>query len=301
MTLHATLTSPCPEALQHAISKTVDGSGPFNLLITLTSVTPYCFFYLKSCNIRQVTFRPFSKKISLGPHLDISRCIMMPGDGTETITRLWVLFPIASYLLCAIPFGKIVGRGVAGMDITRTGSGNIGATNVTRELGLKWGILTLSLDVLKGFLSLSLFALFFPRFEIGTSLVALSALLGHQFSIYQGLKGGKGVATALGIYLAISPFPCLIALLFFLLIVYLWDFVSVGSILSAAIMPVLIFLYLESKVFFVLSLVLAALICLKHRDNIKRLMRREEVGWRKGRPMSDGREDGRVHHQSKNK
>lgn len=226
---------------------------------------------------------------------------MMPGDGTETITRLWVLFPIASYLLCAIPFGKIVGRGVAGMDITRTGSGNIGATNVTRELGLKWGILTLSLDVLKGFLPLSLFALFFPRFEIGTSLVALSALLGHQFSIYQGLKGGKGVATALGIYLAISPFSCLIALLFFLLIVYLWDFVSVGSILSAAIMPVLIFLYLESKVFFVLSLVLAALICLKHRDNIKRLMRREELGWRKGRPMSDDREDGRVHHQSKNK
>lgn len=203
-----------------------------------------------------------------------------------TVTELympqgfWILFPIATYLLCSIPFGRLIGKKVAGIDITRRGSGNIGATNVARELGLKWGVLTLFLDVLKGFIPVSLFAHLLPDYEIGISVVGLSALLGHQFSLYQRFRGGKGVATALGVYLAISPALSLIALLLFILTVYLLDFVSIGSILSASIMPILIIFSVKSDILTITSLIIAALICFKHKDNIRRLMRGEEKRWK---------------------
>ena len=213
----------------------------------------------------------------------------------------WILFPIASYLLCSIPFGRFIGLKAASIEITERGSGNIGATNVAREIGLKWGILTLALDVLKGFIPVYLFVLLFPDHEIGISIVGLSALLGHQFSLYQRFRGGKGVATALGIYLALFPLPSLIAMLLFTLTVYLFDIVSIGSILSASIMPVLLLSFGNSGILTITSLIIAALICLKHKDNIQRLIKGEERRWRRGAVMKGGQKGDPIPHRSKNR
>lgn len=201
--------------------------------------------------------------------------------GAQAFHYYWILFPVASYIVGSIPFGKLISRWVAGIDITQRGSGNIGATNVAREIGMKWGFLTLVLDVLKGFLPLFLFRLFFPQFQIGHAIVAISTLVGHQFSLYQRFRGGKGVATALGIFLAISPVSCLIALLFFLLTVYTWTFISLGSMVSASIMPLILILVGKSDPLVIASVITAGLICLKHKDNIQKLVKGEERRWRK--------------------
>ena len=158
-------------------------------------------------------------------------------NGLEMTYVYWIVFSISTYLLCSIPFGKIISHKVAAIDITQRGSGNIGATNVARELGLKWGILTLFLDVLKGFLPLYLLGLLFPDCHNGLSIVGLSALLGHQFSLFEKFRGGKGVATALGIYLAISPVSSIFGIILFILTVSVFDFISLGSMVSAAVMP----------------------------------------------------------------
>jgi len=194
------------------------------------------------------------------------------------------IFAVAAYLFGSIPFGKLIAGKVARIDITQKGSGNIGATNVARELGIKWGILTLVLDMLKGFVPVVLFACLAPKagigHEIGLSVVGLSALSGHQFSIFLKFRGGKGVGTALGIYLAISPLSCLSALLLFILIVYIWDFVSLASMTSAFSMPLLFALFGKTLPLVIGALIAAALICLKHKENIQRLLKGDERKWR---------------------
>jgi len=193
------------------------------------------------------------------------------------------IFAIAAYLFGSIPFGKLIARKVAHIDITQKGSGNIGATNVARELSVKWGILTLVLDMLKGFVPVVLFACLAPKagigHEIGLSVVGLSALSGHQFSIFLKFRGGKGVGTALGIYLAISPLSCLVALMLFILIVYIWDFVSLASMLSAFSMPLLFAIFGKTPPLVIGALIAAALICLKHKENIQRLLKGDERKW----------------------
>jgi glycerol-3-phosphate acyltransferase PlsY len=201
--------------------------------------------------------------------------------GLPPIHIFHILFPAVSYLVGSIPFGKLISRRVANIDITQKGSGNIGATNVARELGLKWGILTLILDVLKGFIPTFLFDLFFPHFEIGLCAVGLFAVIGHQFSLYQRFRGGKGVATALGIYLAIAPIPCIMALALFVLTVYISNYVSLGSLISISTMPLFIIFHGKSATITITSLITAFLICLKHKENIRRLAKGEERGFRK--------------------
>ncbi len=203
-------------------------------------------------------------------------------------------------MLGSIPFGRLLSRKVADIDIIRKGSRNVGATNVARVIGFKWGILTLFLDALKGFIPVFLFRSFFPGFDIGLTVVAIASLLGHQFSIFLEFRGGKGVATALGIYLAISPGHTLIVLLFFVLTVYIFDFVSLGSILSAALMPLLQLFSGEPKVSVLTSLVIAVLIWVKHKENIGRLLRGEEIRWRKPANPSADQGDDPVPHRNKN-
>ena len=208
---------------------------------------------------------------------------------------------MVSYLIGSLPSGKIISQRVGRIDITRRGSGNIGATNVAREIGLKWGILTLFMDIPKGFIPVFLCRQFYPDFEIGLSIVGLFALLGHQFSLFQGFRGGKGVATTFGIFLAISPVCSLMALIFFILTVYISDFVSLGSILSAAIMPIFFMVSGKSEIIVITSLLMAVLICLKHKDNIKRLLRGEERRWRKKDVIAKGQEVDPAPHRNKNK
>jgi glycerol-3-phosphate acyltransferase PlsY len=191
---------------------------------------------------------------------------------------------LIAYLLGSIPFGKIIARKVARIDITEHGSGNIGATNVAREVGTLWGLLTLILDLLKGFLPVFLSSQYFkatdPFGGWAIATVALAALLGHQFSVFQKFRGGKGVATALGVYLALSPVSSLEALFIFVAVVFVWDIISLASMISAACMPLFLSLAGFPPPLIAAASVTAALIVLKHWDNIGRIRSGRERKWR---------------------
>ena len=198
----------------------------------------------------------------------------------------WIIIVVIfSYLIGAIPFGALISLKIAKIDITKRGSGNIGATNVAREVGLSLGLITLLLDLMKGFVPAYIFSRYFNTasyFEMGLSVVSMSTLLGHQFSIFRRLHGGKGVATALGVFLAISPVPAIITLSLFIIAVYISDYVSMGSLLASAAMPPVLLVCGYPKIIIFTSLLMAIMIFLKHRDNIQRLLNRDERRWRKG-------------------
>jgi acyl phosphate:glycerol-3-phosphate acyltransferase len=211
----------------------------------------------------------------------------MTGGVAQTWQALWIIFFVVAFLLGSIPFGRLISHWVARIDITTRGSGNIGATNVARELGLKWGIVTLVLDLLKGFAPTLLFDHLYPGAPLGLSITGLCALLGHQFTPFLGFRGGKGVATALGVYLAISPLGCLGAAVVFVLTVYIWDFISLGSMVGSCAVPVFFALLGQPLELILASLVAAGFICLKHKDNIGRLLAGNERKWRKRKPGQD--------------
>jgi glycerol-3-phosphate acyltransferase PlsY len=197
----------------------------------------------------------------------------------------WFPYAFGAYVLGSIPFGRIVAKLVARIDITRRGSGNIGATNVARELGLKWGTITLILDLLKGLVPVLAFAHYAldAASSSGLAFVCVSALLGHQFSVFQKFDGGKGVATALGAYLAVSPLSCLLAVILFVVVVAKWKYISLGSIVGVCAMPLLLIAFGEEQALVISSAVTAALIFWKHRENIQRLSKGTENEWRKKR------------------
>ena len=200
---------------------------------------------------------------------------------------MWTLFIvllIAAYLLGSIPFGLLISQKAVKLDITKTGSGNIGATNVAREVGLKWGIITL-LDILKGFIPVV-----FVHYLLGSSaeinealkgMIGLAALLGHQFSVYNSFRGGKGVATCLGVFLAISPISCLFCGIIFFILVSLWRYISLGSIVASLTMPICLYFMSHSTFIIILSLIISLLITFQHRENIQRLIQGNERRWRK--------------------
>jgi glycerol-3-phosphate acyltransferase PlsY len=203
---------------------------------------------------------------------------------------MWTVFIvllIGAYLLGSIPFGLLIGQKVARLDITKAGSGNIGATNVAREVGLKWGIITLLADVLKGFIPVVLACyLLGPSIEMNEALkgmVGLSALLGHQFPVYNRFRGGKGVATCLGVFLAISPISCLFSAVVFLILVILWRYISLGSMVGAATMPIWLYLTGHSAFVILPSLAMSFLITFHHRENIQRLIQGNERRWKKAK------------------
>jgi glycerol-3-phosphate acyltransferase PlsY len=199
---------------------------------------------------------------------------------------MWSIFiglVIGAYLLGSIPFGLIVGRRVRGLNITEVGSGNIGAANVAREVGLAWGIVTLLADALKGFMPVAavpcLLGVSAETDEILRGLVGLAALLGHQFPVYNPRKGGKGVATALGVFLAISPVSCLFSGTVFLIVVGLWRYISLGSMAAALSMPGWLSIGGHLDFLIIASMAMSLLIVLRHRDNIQRLARGNERRW----------------------
>jgi glycerol-3-phosphate acyltransferase PlsY len=226
-------------------------------------------------------------------HKTLTRFYELESKGQENRIMMFqsLIFAIAAYLFGSIPFGKLIAKKVAHVDITQTGSGNIGATNVARELSIKWGVLTLVLDVLKGFVPVALFAGLAPKtgmdHELGLLVVGLCALLGHQFSLFLSFRGGKGVGTALGVYLAISPLSCLVALVLFVLIVYIWDFISLASMLSALAMPFLFALFGKTPPLIIGAVIAAALIVIKHKDNIQRLLKGDERKWKQRKSQAN--------------
>ncbi|KAF5050316.1 Glycerol-3-phosphate acyltransferase [anaerobic digester metagenome] len=192
------------------------------------------------------------------------------------VTIFWLAI---SYLLGAMPFGLLISRTCCGIDPREEGSGNIGATNVGRLCGTKYGAMTLALDVLKGFIPVLLATSFSDSYFFLT-LVATAAVCGHMFSVFLHGKGGKGVATWVGAFLAISPWAVIICGLAFLAALYFYNFVSLASLVMVALMPVvLLFQGLFGAI--PMALVLMALIFWKHSENIQRLMAGTENPWKK--------------------
>lgn len=182
-----------------------------------------------------------------------------------------LLAMIAAYLIGAIPSGVVLTRLAGSEDIRKVGSGNIGATNVYRVAGRKLGLLTLIGDVLKGVLPvLAAQWLHFSDGQVG--LIAAAAFTGHCFPVYLGFKGGKGVATALGIFLVISPLAALGAAAVFGLLVWKWRYISLGSICAAAAMPVLVFFINRSLPLVAATLFISAVVIYRHQQNISRLL-----------------------------
>jgi glycerol-3-phosphate acyltransferase PlsY len=184
----------------------------------------------------------------------------------------FVLYLIVAYLIGAIPTGLLLTRLTGGGDIRKSGSGNIGATNVYRTAGRKMGILTLVGDALKGVLPV-LFAMTVLHYDDSRlGAVAIAAFLGHCYPVYIGFKGGKGVATALGIYLVLSPLAVLVAFLIFAGLLWKWRYVSLGSICAAAAIPGLVFLFQRSVPLLLATLVISGIVIIRHHGNIRRLL-----------------------------
>ena len=196
------------------------------------------------------------------------------------------LYILLSYLIGSIPSGLLLAK-LKGMDIRKSGSGNIGATNVTRQLGKTLGILTLVADVAKALVPM--LAVHWLLRDSGDHverhfIVAMSgfaAFMGHLFPVYLKFRGGKGVATALGVFLYLEPASVLIALVVFVAVVYFSGYVSLGSLSAAALMPAAIWLVNGTPLDVALAMGIAFFIWLKHLDNIERLLRNEESSWKK--------------------
>jgi glycerol-3-phosphate acyltransferase PlsY len=211
-------------------------------------------------------------------------------ETTSSAAALWGTLALG-YLLGSIPFGYLLVRATGGGDIRFIGSGNIGATNVARASGWAVGVATLLLDAAKGF-----FAVWIAqRLSAGNirfmMFAGLAAIVGHVFPIWLKFEGGKGVATALGVFLAIC-WPALAAAVFlFLLVVLFWRYVSLASISAAASLPLLVYLlyapgHAPPTAVSVCTLLAAVLVIVKHRDNIERLLAGTEPRFEIGRKKS---------------
>lgn len=187
-----------------------------------------------------------------------------------------VILLIASYLLGAIPTSYQVGRWARGIDLRREGSGNLGATNAFRVLGWRLALPVLLVDIFKGWLPTYLF----PHWiEAGTGWAlafGAAAIIGHVFSIYMGFRGGKGVATSGGVFLAVAPWAALVAIAVWGLAVAMTRIVSVASIMAALVVPLVVWTTQGVGAVFWLSVGLMVFVIYAHRTNIKRLLRGEE-------------------------
>jgi glycerol-3-phosphate acyltransferase PlsY len=191
-----------------------------------------------------------------------------------------IFVALFGYLLGSVPTGLLLARFFSKIDPRKTGSGNIGATNIFRTAGKGLGILTLVGDVLKGMIPIGI-AIQLGISDLWLAAVGLSTFLGHIFPIFLGFRGGKGVATALGVYLVISPIAVLIEFLLFAGLVWRWRYISLGSICCATTIPILIaFFRSDSQAYFILSVIIAALILYRHQENIVRLLQGTENKWK---------------------
>lgn len=184
-----------------------------------------------------------------------------------------LLFIVLTYLVASIPFGFIVGK-LFGKDVTKEGSGNIGATNVARTIGKKAGIFVLILDALKGFIPVYISKMYFD--DPFVAVIAVVAVFGHCYSIFMKFKGGKGVATGLGVLVALSPKVAIIVITLWLGIFLATGYVSLASVISA-FMSWIMMNYIEANYYFTIAALVSSLIIVyKHSSNIERLIKGTE-------------------------
>ncbi len=207
----------------------------------------------------------------------------------SNICKLMAL-PFFAYALGSIPWGLVLTRLFTSVDIRREGSGNIGATNVRRVAGAPLGVSTLAGDVLKGLIPVlyarTLVSAWWGSWggagggawgDVYLSVIVLAAIAGHLYPVYMKFKdGGKGVATAAGCFLALSPMSVLTALLVFILVVCLFSRVSAGSLAAVAILPLAVWKALDSGALTACAVVVAIFIIARHKENIARLLNGSE-------------------------
>jgi glycerol-3-phosphate acyltransferase PlsY len=202
------------------------------------------------------------------------------------------LFIVAAYLVGSIPFGYLIVRARGGGDVREIGSGGTGATNVTRRAGRGAGVLTLALDAAKGALVvLTARSLLAPDFGINwwVAAASIAVVVGHVFPVWLKFRGGKGVATGLGVFLSLTPAAVALAALVFIAFVWTTRYVSLGSIMATATMPLFVWLLrdrgdADASVAFeplmAVAVIGGALIIFMHRANIGRLLNGTENKWK---------------------
>lgn len=192
------------------------------------------------------------------------------------MSAVYVLVALVAYLIGSINFAIIFSKKFAGFDVREKGSKNAGTTNVLRTVGKGAAALTLICDILKGVVSV-LLAMLAAKIWQGTDieilkyLAGLFAIIGHTFPVYYGFKGGKGVATALGVLLIVNPQIGIICLSFALIIMIATRWVSLGSILAATLFPILTIFMVDNIGAKIISILIGALVIFNHRSNIARL------------------------------
>jgi len=187
-----------------------------------------------------------------------------------------LLFAILAYFMGSLPNGVMIGKRVKGIDIRDHGSGNSGATNAYRVLGAKYGIMVLVADVLKGFIPVML-ADMAGIGGIVLILIGIVAVVGHSLSLFLEFKGGKGVATSLGVFLYLVPQVMLVIVAVFVGVVYLTRYISLASIIGAALLPILTLVMplregIDRPSIFIISLFMGLFVIYRHRSNITRLL-----------------------------
>lgn len=201
------------------------------------------------------------------------------------ITANLIIAIILAYLIGSIPTSVWIGRAFYNVDVRKEGSGNAGATNTIRVLGVKAGIPVLILDIFKGWLAVYIANFFwdgsltFPDLIDFKIILACAAVLGHVFPIYVGFKGGKGIATLLGIGLALFPYGALIAVGIFTIVLLITGYVSLSSIIASVTFPLVELLLLGNYEYLslnILAIAVAIFVPLTHRKNIRRLLNGEE-------------------------
>jgi acyl-phosphate glycerol 3-phosphate acyltransferase len=185
---------------------------------------------------------------------------------------------IASYFLGSIPFGLVIAEKCCGLDPRSGGSGNTGATNVARLCGVKWGVAVLVCDALKGLVAVAVAMHLAPEAHALHSLAALAAIIGHRYSVFLSFKGGKAVATTVGVFIPLAFLPLLGAAAVCVLVIWRSGFVSLGSLTLVTLLPLFLGFSGAWEVM-PLALCITALVYYTHRENIRRLLRGEEKPW----------------------
>ncbi len=185
---------------------------------------------------------------------------------------------IISYLIGSFPSGYLMGKFLKGIDIRQYGSKNVGATNVFRVVGKMPGLITLLIDIIKGLIVIVIVRkiMNLPNVQLLQILAGLSVIIGHNWTIFLGFKGGKGVATSTGVFFGLVPESLLVALLLFSAILLITRKVSLGSLIAVFVFPFVVYFFKEPREILLFSSLISFIVIVKHIPNINRLIKGTE-------------------------